>query len=361
MGNVLVTVSDKHSGVDTSSDGEYDYYQADVVSASDYYPFGMQMVGRTLETSKYRYGFNGQEKSDELTGSGNSYTAEFWQYDARIGRRWNVDIVIKTPLSGYSTFANNPVWFKDPNGADSIFYNQDGTEIKQRRVKVKGDHIYFLQHDNGNKNIAGQKYYQGESYYSFFGDPDRFSEPNLFTTVDATAIPTMNKETIKNLIDQVYDKKDNYLDIFKGVSTGDKKYDYKNGKLFNKKFGTEETPSNISTAYMIDGVLYNRNEAGLILWGATLAYTSVGYTGIYLDNKMAHHLIEGNGDELNEMNMWRKGWLIMKNAKDVDKYKNTFMYGVFGIHYDKKVQGVDPTHEDGIYYDNWKIIGHGKK
>jgi len=35
----------------------------------------------------YRYGFNGQEKSDEIKGEGNSYTALFWEYDPRIGRR----------------------------------------------------------------------------------------------------------------------------------------------------------------------------------------------------------------------------------------------------------------------------------
>jgi len=28
--------------------------------------------------SEYRYGFNGQEKSDEIDPAGNSMTAEFW-------------------------------------------------------------------------------------------------------------------------------------------------------------------------------------------------------------------------------------------------------------------------------------------
>jgi len=32
--------------------------------------------------STYRYGFNGMEKDDEVSGNGNSYTAEFWEYDA---------------------------------------------------------------------------------------------------------------------------------------------------------------------------------------------------------------------------------------------------------------------------------------
>jgi len=62
LGNVLVTVSDKKIGVDVApADGIIDYYTADVVTANDYYPFGMQMPGRkfTQANSSYRYGFNG--------------------------------------------------------------------------------------------------------------------------------------------------------------------------------------------------------------------------------------------------------------------------------------------------------------
>ena len=39
----------------------------------------------------YRFGFNGQEKVDEIAGAGNHTTAEFWEYDTRLGRRWNRD------------------------------------------------------------------------------------------------------------------------------------------------------------------------------------------------------------------------------------------------------------------------------
>ena len=33
---------------------------------ADYYPFGMQMPGRTHSAGDYRYGFGGQEKDDEI-------------------------------------------------------------------------------------------------------------------------------------------------------------------------------------------------------------------------------------------------------------------------------------------------------
>lgn len=73
------------------------------------------------------YGFNGQERDDEVSGAGNSYTAEFWQYDSRLGRRWNRDPVVKYHESPYATFANNPIWFIDPNGADSALANGSNT------------------------------------------------------------------------------------------------------------------------------------------------------------------------------------------------------------------------------------------
>jgi hypothetical protein len=57
----------------------------------------------------YRFGFNGQEKSDEISGAGNHTTAQFWEYDPRLGRRWNLDPVPYPWQSSYSAFNNNPI------------------------------------------------------------------------------------------------------------------------------------------------------------------------------------------------------------------------------------------------------------
>ncbi len=69
----------------------------------------------------YRYGFQGQEKDDEIAGKGNNYTAEFWQYDSRLGRRWNIDPVVKSHRSPYDAFSNNPIIMIDPEGDDDFF------------------------------------------------------------------------------------------------------------------------------------------------------------------------------------------------------------------------------------------------
>jgi len=64
----------------------------------------------------YRFGFNGQEKDNEVKGIGNSNTAEFWQYDTRLGRRWNLDPVDQVNISNYAAFGNNPIFNIDPKG-----------------------------------------------------------------------------------------------------------------------------------------------------------------------------------------------------------------------------------------------------
>lgn len=82
------------------------------------YPFTETVA--LYDGKDYRYGFNGQERSDEVYGKGNLNTALFWEYDTRLGRRWNLDPVVKLWESGYACFAHNPVWNVDPNGADTL-------------------------------------------------------------------------------------------------------------------------------------------------------------------------------------------------------------------------------------------------
>jgi RHS repeat-associated protein len=75
----------------------------------------MQMPGRSYSSgSKYRYGFNGQENSDEIAAG--LTTAMYWEYDSRIGRRWNIDPVEKVDESPYLCFSGNPIFYSDPLG-----------------------------------------------------------------------------------------------------------------------------------------------------------------------------------------------------------------------------------------------------
>ena len=90
---------------------------------NDYYPSGMLMPNRHESSGKYRYGYQGSEKDDEIKGEGNSYDFGARMYDGRVGRWFAIDPQFqKHPhMSGYDFVFNNPIIFIDPNGEDPIF------------------------------------------------------------------------------------------------------------------------------------------------------------------------------------------------------------------------------------------------
>jgi RHS repeat-associated protein len=127
LGNVRVVMSD------------YKRTAVIVLSATDYYPFGM--VARTYTSPvEYRYGFNGQEKDDEIKGSGNHYSFGDYGYDPRIGRRWNIDPKsTKYPWqSPYSAFNLNPIIYNDPNGKDGVLTISGNTITVHSRIYIYG-------------------------------------------------------------------------------------------------------------------------------------------------------------------------------------------------------------------------------
>jgi len=87
-----------------------------VLQVHCHYPtFGSQMPGRTWVASDYRYSHNDQEKEDAVFKGAQS--AEYWMYDSRIGRRWEMDPIKISSISPYSAFINNPITMSDPDGA----------------------------------------------------------------------------------------------------------------------------------------------------------------------------------------------------------------------------------------------------
>jgi RHS repeat-associated protein len=77
----------------------------------------MEMAGRGFH-GDYRFGYQGSEKDNEISGDGNSYTTEFRQLDPRLGRWFSVDPWdYKYPfISPYASMFNNPICKNDPKG-----------------------------------------------------------------------------------------------------------------------------------------------------------------------------------------------------------------------------------------------------
>jgi len=71
---------------------------------------------------------------NEVAGAGNITTAEYWEYDARLGRRWNIDPLRKPWQSDYLCFSNNPIWKVDPNGDDDYFNAQGVYQYSDKKT-----------------------------------------------------------------------------------------------------------------------------------------------------------------------------------------------------------------------------------
>ena len=110
-----------------------------VVSHTDYYPFGMAMPGREITnlTNDF-YKYNGKQLDDEYGLNWHDYG---WRpYDAEIGRFIKVDrFADKYPsLSAYQYAVDNPVLFVDVNGDSIWIVYQDADGNEQRLLYTQG-------------------------------------------------------------------------------------------------------------------------------------------------------------------------------------------------------------------------------
>jgi RHS repeat-associated protein len=156
-----------------------------------FYPFGMQMPGRTYSTGNYRYGFNGKEKDADMDG--NNYDYGFRIYNPQIGRFLSVD-PLTNKFAFYSPYhfaGNSPIAKLDLDGREpedfkekwehkplfdlrsqkrineNAFYVQDAKlgkvdpsiiydQVKRQHFIVSQDDQgknYYLKNDDGNNSV----------------------------------------------------------------------------------------------------------------------------------------------------------------------------------------------------------------
>ena len=74
-----------------------DHYDPHIVTAQDYYPFGMlSRVALPNSGKDYKFGFNGKLNDNEVKGGlGNQQDYGMRIYDPRVGRFLSVDPLIK--------------------------------------------------------------------------------------------------------------------------------------------------------------------------------------------------------------------------------------------------------------------------
>jgi RHS repeat-associated protein len=147
-GTVNVSISDRKTW--NSTDG---IFEATIMHYSEFYAYGSLLPNRSYNADESRFLFHNMETDMEVSGTGNSYTTEFRQYDPRLGRWKSLDaLMFMFPhLSPYVGFDNNPIYYVDPYGLSSE-KGEDGGDPNRN----EGDKIY----DQGSTeevNIAAQR------------------------------------------------------------------------------------------------------------------------------------------------------------------------------------------------------------
>jgi len=142
LGNVLATILDRktgyvHDGADTIA-----YYNPDIASSQDYYPFGMRMGGRHNEINDtiYRYGYNGQEQDNWMKGAFKHYDFKYRAYDPSIARFFSVDPIAQSYpyYSPYHFAGNTPIWARELEGLEPWYITTPDGDINGMKPVTYG-------------------------------------------------------------------------------------------------------------------------------------------------------------------------------------------------------------------------------
>ena len=144
LGNVLAVINDRKT--DSLNGTVKVGFNAVVISATDYFPFGMTIDSRSYTAATtYRYGFNGKE-NDKETGE-QDYGMRI--YDPRIGKFLSVDPISKKypELTPYQFASNTPIMAVDLDGLE-IFYAANGSYLgksgNSTQIRIIADKTIFL-------------------------------------------------------------------------------------------------------------------------------------------------------------------------------------------------------------------------
>ncbi len=171
LGNVLSVVSDRKLFQNSLG---FTTFAPDVLSYSDYYPFGMLVPNRHKAGDDYRYGFQGQEKDDEIKGEGNSLNYEYRMHDPRVGRFFATDpLEPEYPSNSPFAFSENRVIdMVELEGLEAA--NTDDKKDEKKKEEVGGS---FL--SGWNKEV-------GSFNANFFNGVNEFLNKPIETTLNAT-------------------------------------------------------------------------------------------------------------------------------------------------------------------------------
>ncbi len=174
LGNVLAVSTDKMTAV-----GEH----GDLISASNYYPFGLRIGDRSMNSGDYRYGFNGKEDDRDFSKSQLIQNYGFRLYNPALGKFLSVDPLTKrypwyTP---YQFAGNKPIWAVDLDGLEELISN-DNFSFYKNELKLtteSSDHLMAIMNKISDPTKAEniKIYFAADTYTG--GNENAYATQNL--------------------------------------------------------------------------------------------------------------------------------------------------------------------------------------
>ncbi|GBD92148.1 hypothetical protein BMS3Abin04_02882 [bacterium BMS3Abin04] len=234
-----------------------DYGNDNVVASKNYQPYGSVIAAYNNATDD-RYNFTEKERDKETNFD--YFGARY--YDSDIGRWTTVDpLADKFPgHSPYNYALNNPLRIIDPNGMDTLYFDNQGQYLADQTQKGIGDHVGYYTNANGNvvQFIFND---QGDANSILKGIPN----------VDHLYI--IRAAIGENKIGQILTA----INVYKGLSLDNPiayalQQSYEFGNMdYVYQIGIRD-PSIIEKVTIIDGIAYNNFDLGNYYWGKTMSY-----------------------------------------------------------------------------------------
>jgi RHS repeat-associated protein len=212
----------------------------------------VELDGR-MASGGYRYGFNGKEKTDEISGAGNSYDFGARLLDPRLARWFKLDN--KSELyafySPYTFCENSPLLNIDPDGNVVVLYDIQGIKVatisKSGIIIEKGmENSELLMQYNEAKNYIFE--YSKNDVFHFLENDDRNLEIYAFDKINSVGKFTNSGYNITSI--NYIDNSDEYL--IEEVKTVEYANPDQIGKIYwSPNTGAEDSEENNHSPAMI--------------------------------------------------------------------------------------------------------------
>jgi RHS repeat-associated protein len=224
-----------------------------VTSAQDYDAWGYLLRDRSYNLTDMKYDYTSKERDTETNYD--YFGARY--YDARIARWGQIEPYLDQNLnySPYCYSSNSPIVKVDIDGKDDYYYSSRENYVMY--PKKSDNDYYYVQSDQGNVEYDGKMYFLANSketveLYDWYIIDTEFETGKFVEAFNAAKPEDMSSIFFSPHL-YAFDE-----------SVG--------GKMDQKLF----TLSNEMVLSVLNGIAYNKNEAGNIVWGAVMAY--MGFT-----------------------------------------------------------------------------------